>query len=43
MVVGFEETDTSSGIFDMHISKVAVSDGSITWTMTYSGTEASTS
>ena len=41
MVVGIEEQSDST--FDIHISKVAVSDGSITWTMTYSGATASTS
>jgi len=43
MVVGFEEQSDSTDKFDIHVSKVAVSDGSITWTMTYSGSTASTS
>jgi hypothetical protein len=42
MVVGFAEQSSSTN-FDILVSKVAVSDGSITWTMTYSGSTALTS
>jgi hypothetical protein len=41
MVVGFAEQSDST--FDISVSKVAVSDGSVTWTMIYSGATASTS
>jgi len=42
MVVGMAE-QSDAEVYDMTISKIAVSDGSVTWTMTYSGTESSTS